>query len=261
MNQMVVDPANVTASFEESNLLRTLREKDAGHLRPFAEAIRLNAGTVLYEPGDIVRFAYFPCAAAVVSFVVLLQDGRTVEAGIVGREGAVGGIVSQGQLPAYCRAEVQIGGPFLRIETAAIERAKVQSPVLNHLFARYADCLLAQMFQSVACNAAHSIEQRTAKWLLAALDRTGGTEVLLTQEQMAGMLGVGRSYMSRVIHALKASGTLNTRRGKLMVNDAAGLRRLSCECNESLKRHFETVLRGVYPSEDDPALEKGSAGR
>lgn len=261
MHQVVSDSANVTAAFEDSNLLRTLREKEAAALRPSAEVIRLNAGTVLYEPGDIVRFAYFPCGSAVVSFLVLLQDGRSVEAGIIGREGAVGGIVSQGQLPAYCRAVVQIGGVFLRIETAAIERAKAQSPVLRNLFARYSDCLLAQMFQSVACNAAHSIEQRTAKWLLAALDRTGGTDVLLTQEQLSSMLGVGRSYISRVIHALKASGTLDTRRGRLMISDAAGLRHLSCECNDALKRHFDVVLTGVYPSEDDAALERHSAER
>src|SRR5690606_28034070 len=130
-------------------------------------------GTVLHEPGENVRFAYFPRGASLISYLVILNDGRAIETGLVGREGAVGGIVSQGRLPAYSRAEVQLGGAFYRIDLHHLEEAKARSLTLRYLFARYADCLMAQIFQSVACNAAHSIEQRTAKWLLAAVERTG----------------------------------------------------------------------------------------
>jgi CRP-like cAMP-binding protein len=120
---------------------------------------------------------------------------------------------------------------------------------LRHLLARYADCLMAQVFQSVACNAAHSIEQRTAKWLLAAIERTGAPDVALTQEQLAAMLGVGRSYLSRIIGDLKERGVIETRRARMGIRDTEKLRTLACECNSAVSRHFDDVLRGVYPAD------------
>ncbi|MGC4005499.1 MAG: helix-turn-helix domain-containing protein [Pirellulales bacterium] len=112
---------------------------------------------------------------------------------------------------------MKFGGPFLRLPIAQLEAAKRTSPSLRSLFGRYADCLLAQVLQSTACNAIHSIEQRTAKWIVAAMDRTGDHEVPLTHEELASMLGVGRSYTSRVIQAFKLEGILQTRRGTLLV--------------------------------------------
>jgi CRP-like cAMP-binding protein len=249
------DRSSDDLSFRGNNLLATLGRDDVALLRPLVQELTLRTRTVLYEPGDSVRFVYFPCGRSLVSFVVPLQDGRAVETALVGREGAVGGIVSQGQLAAFSRAVVMIGGHFLRLEAAQLEQAKLASLTLRHLFARYADCLLAQVFQSVACNAAHTIEQRIAKWLLAALDRTGDADVPLTQEQLAALLGVGRSYISRVIQALKADGALMTRRGGLVVQDPGVLRELTCDCEEALRAHYRRVLDGVYPGEE------GAGGR
>jgi len=248
----MVTPAAGPASLE-NNLLRSLHSDDLALLEPFLQDWHGEAGAVLVEPGDDVQFAYFPCGPSLCSFVVVLDDGRAVETAMIGREGAAGGIVSQGRLPAYARAVVQFPGRFLRISTTDLENAKANSVSLRHLFARYADCLLAQVFQSVACNAAHSIEQRAVKWLLAAIDRTGDHEVPLTQEQLAGMLGVGRSYVSRVIQSLKAAGLLETRRGTVVVRDFERLASLSCGCNEALRRHFDQVLAGVYPSPQETA--------
>jgi CRP-like cAMP-binding protein len=231
-----------------NNLLRALRPADLAALRPALEPWQGEVGALVYRPGDMVDHVYFPCGPALISFRVILEDGREVETALVGREGAVGGIVSQGNLPAFARAEIQVPGEFLRLRLTALEAAKRRSPALEGLFARYADCLMAQMFQAIACNAVHSIEQRTAKWLLAAMERTGADSVALTQEQVAGMLGVGRSYISRVIQSLKARGLVETRRGGLRVTDPQGLSGLSCECNRALRRHFDEVLRGVYPT-------------
>jgi CRP-like cAMP-binding protein len=192
--------------------------------------------------------------------MVMLEDGRGVETALVGREGALGGIVSQGRLPAYARAMVQFPGPFYRLEARELEQAKMHSPTLRHLFARYADCLVAQMFQSVACNAAHTIEQRAAKWLIAALERTGDHDVPLTQEQLAAMLGVGRSYISRVVQGMKSRGVLETRRGGVRVRDMDALRRLSCGCNAAVRNHFDEVLKGVYPTEDESNVLKMTPG-
>ncbi len=234
-----------------NNFLRALRPSDLALLQPLLTEWTGETGTILYEPGDVVRQVYFPCGPSLISFLVVLEDGRAVETAMVGREGAVGGIVSQGRLPAYARAQVQFSGKFLRMESSALEEAKLQSLTLRHLFARYADCVMAQTFQAVACNALHTIEQRTAKWLAAAMVRTGDHEVPLTQEQLASMLGVGRSYISRVLQSLKQRGILQTRRGRLCVNDRRVLEGLACDCNEAVERHFEEVLRGVYPVEDE----------
>ena len=241
-----------TADLQASNLLRALRNEDAELIRPLAQPWQGNLGAVLFEPGKTVRYVYFPCGPSMISYLVVLDDGRPIETALIGREGAAGGIVSQGRLPAYAKAEVQFAGPFLRIELNKLEEAKMKSLTLRHLFTRYADCLIAQVFQAVACNAAHSIEQRTAKWLIAAIERTGSTELSLTQEHLAVMLGVGRSYISRVIASLKRRGLITTRRGMLVVQDLEKLRAVACACNECVRRHFDDVLRGVYPS-DDPS--------
>jgi CRP-like cAMP-binding protein len=231
-----------------NNLLRALRPADFALISPMLERCPAAAGDVLYEPGDHVQFVYFPCGPSLVSFVVLLADGRGVETCLIGREGAVGGIVSQGRLPAYARTVVQFSGPFLRLRADDLEAGKQRSPTLRHIFARYADCVMAQIFQSVACNAAHTIEQRTAKWLLAAIDRTGEPDLPLTQDQLASMLGVGRSYISRVVQSLRARGVIETRRGRMGTRQLAELRALQCGCNEAVQRHFEDVLSGVYPA-------------
>jgi CRP-like cAMP-binding protein len=182
-----------------------------------------------------------------VAFLVSNEDGRDLETILVGREGAVGGIVSFGHLPAYCRIIVKYPGALVRLRVDRLEEAKTKSASLRYLFARYADCLLAQVFQSTACNAIHSIEQRAAKWIISAMERTGDNIVPLTHEQLATMLGVGRSYTSRVIQSFKAERILETRRGSLVVRDADKLAACSCLCNESVKQHFDAVLRGVYP--------------
>lgn len=235
----------------DNNLLQALRSDSLALLLPHLEHWAGETGLILHEPGDDVQIVYFPCGPTVVSFLVVLDDGRAVETGLVGREGAVGGVASQGRLPAYARAQVQFGGPFLRMMAKDLEAAKAQSPALRNLFSRYADCLVAQVFQAVACNAAHTLEQRAAKWILATIERTGDNGLPLTQEQLAMMLGVGRSYFSRVLQSLKARGLVETRRGHLMVTDVDKLEKLACRCNHAFRSHFETVLQGVYPDTGD----------
>jgi CRP-like cAMP-binding protein len=231
-----------------NNLLRWLRPDDYALLASHLEERPRAAGDLLYNPGDNVELVYFPCGASLISYLVTNEDGRDVETVLVGREGAVGGIVSLGHLPAYCKIVVKYPGTFMQLRVGVLQEAKVKSAALRLLFARYADCLLAQIFQSTACNAIHSIEQRTAKWILAAMERTGDHIVPLTHEQLATMLGVGRSYTSRVIQTFKSEDILETRRGALLVRNFDALKARSCLCNESVKSHFDIVLQGLYPT-------------
>jgi len=233
-----------------NNLLRRLSPADFALLAPHLVQEEAKAGDLLYSPGDNVQTVHFPCGPTLASYLVPNEDGRDVETVLVGREGAVGGIVSEGFLPAYTRISVKFSGPFTQLSVGKLDAAKLQSKTLRNVFARYADCMLAQVFQSTACNAIHSIEQRTAKWIISAMERTDGDDMVpLTHEQLATLLGVGRSYTSRVIQAFKAEGILDTRRGAILVRNREGLKLRSCLCNEAVKTHFEEVLRGVYPTD------------
>jgi len=234
-----------------NNLLRRLSAGDFALIAPHLTHEEAGANDLLYNPGDDVDVVHFPCGPSLATYLVANEDGRDVETILVGREGAVGGIVSQGFLPAYTRIMVKFGGPFVRLAVAKLDAAKAKSRTLHNVFARYADCMLAQIFQSTACNAIHSIEQRTAKWIVSAMERADGDNAVpLTHEQLATLLGVGRSYASRVIQTLKAERILETRRGTILVRNPDALRARACLCNESVKNHFEEVLRGVYPTEE-----------
>ena len=242
---------------EDGNrLLGALHPADRERIMPRLTRIDCERGHVLHHAGEVVRYAWFPCGPSLATFVVSLEPGVVIEAAMVGREGAVGGIVSHGRLPAYADVQVLHQGPFLRIEAAVLEEIKVGAPAIANLFTRYADCLVAQMLQSVACNAGHNITQRTAKWLLAAIDRTGDHVVPLRQDQLADMLGVGRSFVNRVLGTLRDDGVLKTRRGSLEINDSEALKALACSCNDRLREHFDTVLAGVYPDPGDLATKQ-----
>lgn len=234
---------------ERSELLEALRPQDRELLFPRLTEIRLETGRILYDPGEPVDYCYFPCGGAIASFFVLLENGVVVETLMVGREGALGAIVSSGATPAYARSSVMHGGQFYRIPAADLDHAKESSLAVRSLFSRYADCLMAQVFQSIACNAIHTIEQRAAKWLIAATDRIGRNDLTMTQEQLASMMGIGRSYASRVVQRFKSDGLVRTRRGGIEVMEPEQLEQRACTCNHLVRRHFDTVLAGVYSSD------------
>ena len=141
---------------------------------------------------------------------------------------------------------MRFGGRFIRIKTAALEQAKLESITLRHWFARYSDCLLAQVFQTAACNATHTILQRTAKWLLAASSRTTRSDFELTHQELAQLLGVGRTFVTRTLRTFRDDGMIATRRGVITILDEPALRRTSCGCTAAIEEHFDTVLHGIY---------------
>ncbi|AXB77404.1 Crp/Fnr family transcriptional regulator [Novosphingobium sp. P6W] len=237
------------AAIAGSDLLSALRQDDLALLEPRLVECRLKSGEIIYNPGDNVEYCYFPTEGAMSSYFVEMEDGMAVETILIGREGALGGIVSAGSLPAYARANVLHEGVFLRVSVHDLDDAKDRSAAVAHLFSRYADCVMAQVFQSIACNAVHTIEQRAAKWLTAAVDRIGRNDVTMTQEQLASMMGIGRSYASRVLQRFKRDGVVRTRRGGIEVLDRPGLKERACSCNDQVESHFRRVLGDVYPRE------------
>lgn len=230
-----------------NRLIAALDDRTRALVAPDLEPVPLARGAVLFHPGDDVAQVHFPLGSAVISLLAVLADGRAAEVATIGREGAVGGIVSGGHKPAFCRAVVQIAGQALRLPAARLQAAKDGAPAMRDLFARYADCLLAQVQQSVVCNAAHALEARLCRWLLATLDRVGGPDIPLTQDALAEMLGSQRSTVTPVAGELRRRGLIAYRRGEVRVLDRAGLEAASCECHAAVRRHFDSLLPGLYP--------------
>ena len=211
------------------------------------DIVELRRGQCVFEPGDEIAHAHLPLDSAVVALVVPMRDGRTVEATTIGREGAIGGIVSQGFQPAFTRAVVHIPGNAVRIPLKQLESAKRAMPGVHDLLARYADCLMAQVLQSVGCAAVHPLEQRCARWLLLMHDRLQHPDLPLTQERLADMFGATRTYMTRIASSLQKQGAIVSRRGIIHIESRAQLEEAACECYGLVRQHFERVQPGLYP--------------
>ncbi len=234
-------PPSIADAFSGNRLLSTFPPELRDMLESKAQLVDLEIGSTVLRRGMDVANSLFPFATTMVSMRVELDDGRSVEVTSIGREGAVGGIISCGNIPAFTRAEVMVAGPALKIPMAAIEEAKGKSAHLRNLFCRYSDYLLAQVMQTVACNSFHPIEARAARWLLLAHDR-GGSRLELTQESLAGLLGVQRTTVNAVARELQDEGLITTRRGIIEVHDRAGLEQRSCECYRRVERFFGQVV-------------------
>ena len=241
------DSASGASCWIHNRLLASLKPHDRALLEPFIETVALRRGEVLSEPGENVVCTHFPGPGSMVSLVLSMRDGRTIEAATIGREGVIGGIVSTGHKPAFARVIVQIGGAALRLETARLEEAKKRSASLRDLFNRYADALLAQVLQSVACNALHTIEERCSRWLLIAADRVAGSHILLTQEFLAEMLGVQRTTVSSAAQRLQRKGLIKYSRGRITISDRNGLEEAACECYVAVEKHVRAVFSETKP--------------
>ena len=225
-----------------NRLLAGLSATERRLIEPHLQPMTLRRGAVLFEPGDDVHTTYFPTHHAMVSLRLVTREGEAIEVATIGREGAVGGVVSAGEKPAFGQAVVQIGGGALAIATDRLDRIKRDSPAIGDLISRYADALLAQLMQSAACNALHSVDERCARWLLAAHDRAGDQSVPLTQEALAEMLGVQRTTVTVVSRRLQEAGLIRARRGMVEIVDRDGLERAACECYAAVEGHYRRLL-------------------
>jgi DNA-binding transcriptional regulator YhcF (GntR family) len=242
MSQTTTDElARLDEAFAGNRLLCTFPSKARALIGPFGDIVQLQLGSTIHQRGSDVESTFFPFGPTMISLVVDVSGGRSIETASIGHEGAVGGIVSCGHAPAFARAEVLVPGPALRVGMQALEDAKMRSGHIRNLFCRFSDYLLAQVMQSAACNSFHTIEQRAARWLLTAQDRAG-SRIELTQEALAGLLGVQRTTVNAVVRVLQDEGLITTRRGAIQVIDRVGLIRRSCECYEAIERHFTSVI-------------------
>lgn len=228
-------------AFVGNLLLATFSAEARGLLEPHGKIVDLTVGENVFNRGQDVEASYFPFGTTMISLVVEMDDGRSVQVASIGREGAVGGIVSCGSAPAFSQARVMVGGQALHVPMQYLEEVKSRSSFVGNLFCRFSDYLLAEVMQSAACNSFHSIQQRAARWLLTAQDRAGD-RIELTQEALAELLGVQRTTVNAVVGTLQDQGMISARRGRVIVVDRAGLKRHACECYSIVANHFGAVI-------------------
>ena len=193
------------------------------------EPLTLRSGEVLHEPGAPMRYVYFPVNCAV-SLLMAAGGGRSLEVGMVGREGMVGISLALGAEVSSVRALVQAGGTVLRMSAARFCEALQQCLPLQRELYRYADATLALARQTVACNCFHAVEARLARCLLMTRDRVLAEEFFLTQAFLAQMLGVRRGTVNEAAGSLQRRKLIRSSRGTIRILDSPGLEAASCSC-------------------------------
>lgn len=240
-------PNSVDARRQCNRLLAILRSDDWRLIAPHLEHREFTRGETFFRQGETVDECCFPCDGLIVSLRIADAEGAVCEVCTIGCEGAAGGMISHGHAPAFTSAVVAASGSAMCIPISKLDRVKRESAPIDKLFARYADCLLAQIMQASACNALHGVEQRIARWLLAFDDRLGGGHIRVTQETLAAGLGVGRPYASRHLKALESRGLIRLRRGSIEIQNRAALETITCNCYNVVRKHFGAVISGLYP--------------
>jgi CRP-like cAMP-binding protein len=232
-----------------NGLLAALDSDEWEQLRPSLDVLQLERGAVLYDAGQPVEHIYFP-HNAVVSLVAVMRDGSVAETGTIGREGFTGSETILGNDDrANSRCLVQVSGTASEVPLNLLRAFLDERPHARRLLLAYTRALFAQVLQSVACNATHSVEKRCARWLLMTHDRAEADTFDLTQEFLAVMLSVRRASVNVVGKAFQKRGLIRYSRGKITILDRAGLEAASCECYGIVRRIFEQLL--PYPQHKD----------
>ena len=229
---------------EANNLLRLLQtqsQSEYERLLSQSEMVTLERGAVLVEPGETIRYVYFP-ESAVASLIKVLSDDRRIEVGTAGMEGMAGLPVFLGadSVPVLC--VIQVSGTARRLTATTLRELASHDSALHGILQRYAQYVFDQAAQSVACNWLHAINERCARWLLMTHDRVDGDQFVLTHEYLATMLGARRAGVSEAAEALQKAGLIRYSRGKMSITDRAGLERASCECYASDRADYERLL-------------------
>src|SRR5215471_7553271 len=224
-----------------NRFLATLPPHDFSLLAPHLRTTGLERGVMLHDVGGEIEHVYFP-HSGMVSLVAVMQSGATVETATVGRGGVIGASAGLGARWTFGRAVVQLPGTAAWISGAQFYAAANQSQAIRDLIVRYNDLLLAQVQQSVACNALHALEARLCRWLLQTHDCIDGDAIPLTQEFLGQMLGVRRTTVTIAARLLQSAGLLRYRRGLIHIIDRAALEEIACECYAVVRHNLDKVF-------------------
>lgn len=212
-----------------NRLIQGLNPDDRDALLAIATPVEFAPGHVFSEPDDPIEHLHF-IDSGFCSSVAVLEDGRTVETVMIGREGVLGVVASVVPHHAHTRSVAQVTGTARRVDAAKFRALSAQRPGVRDAVADYMARLQGELEQSAACNALHHAGQRFAKWLLRCHDRVEGDTLNLTQEYLASMLGSQRTTVNEAAQGLQKAGAIAYSRGRITVLDRAALERAACEC-------------------------------
>jgi CRP-like cAMP-binding protein len=241
-------------------LLCALPPAEFEHLLPHLQPVTFSLGQIVYEPGERIESCYFP-TDSVVSLLYTMQDGTTAEMGLVGNEGVLGVALFLGGESTCSRAIVPLAGVALRLSAKVLQEEFERSRPLQLLLLRYTQSLLTQISQTAVCNRLHSVEQRLCRWLLMCHDRKNRTELLMTQELIANMLGGRRESVTVAAGHLQDAGLIHYCRGRITILDRVGLEGASCECYRVVEVEADRLIgRKRRPESSNPEAAFEAAG-
>lgn len=243
-----------------NDILRALLNSEYRHLRPKLEQVDLRLGEIVYAADQRIDHVYFP-ETAVVAMIDTVEDGSTVEVGIIGREGMVGINIFLGCLVTPDKAVVQIAGSAMRMKTDDLRKELRFGSPLQLLLLRYTQALLAVISQSVACSQHHTVTQRFARWLLTMHDHAESNEFEMPHRSIAALLGARREGVTEAAGRFQAAGLIAYSRARIRVLDKAGLKKKSCECYRFMRRQFDGLLSEVPGFLSSRPRGSGSRGR
>ncbi len=226
---------------KKNHLLAALAGDEWQRLLPLLEHVEMPLGHVLYESGKTLSHVYFP-TTSIVSLLYVLENGSSAEIAVVGNEGMVGVSLFMGGNSTPSRAVVQSAGHGFRLKAKAMKDEFDRGGPVLHLLLRYTQALITQMSQTAVCNRHHSLDQQLCRWLLISLDRLEGSELVMTQELIANMLGVRREGVTDGAKKLQNAGLITYNRGRIKVLDRPGLEKRTCECYAVVKKEYDRLL-------------------
>src|ERR1700688_1414019 len=236
---------NASSNWPRNRLLLALPSRDLKRLMPELEQIRCRRGQVLMDADSSLDHIFFP-DSGVVSVVAVYENGSVIEMATVGREGCTGMQAFFGAKTSSVRLLVQIPGSAAKMSRAAFTRAIESTPSFRNLMSNYIHAFLEQVLVSVACNGAHSLKQRLARWLLMMRDRCDEDALPITQSLLAEMLGVQRPSITIAARELERAGLIERGRRKVTILDRKGLTKASCECYQLVRERVAYYLPKTY---------------
>jgi CRP-like cAMP-binding protein len=225
----------------KNQLLAALPETEFQRWQSNLEYVDMRLGEVLYEAGSTLTHVYFP-TTAIVSLLYVMQNGESAEIAVVGNDGVVGISLFMGGDSTSSRALIQSAGGAYRLAAQLMKEEFDRGGPVLHLLLRYTQALITQMVQTAACNRHHSLDQQLCRWLLLSLDRLQGTDMVMTQDLIAHMLGVPRDGAANGALKLQTAGLINYAEGRIRVLDRGGLEKRTCECYAVVKKEYDRLL-------------------
>ncbi|MBS1208139.1 MAG: Crp/Fnr family transcriptional regulator [Proteobacteria bacterium] len=225
----------------QNHLLAALPPEEYARILPMMELVTMPLEDVLYESGVQMRHVYFP-TDTIVSLLYVMEDGSSAEIAVVGNEGVVGISLFMGGDTTPSRAVVQSAGHAYRVKAQLLKDEFHRAGPMQRLLLRYTQALLTQMAQTAVCNRHHSLDQQLCRWLLLSLDRLCSSDLVMTQELIANMLGVRREGVTEAAGNLQRAGLIEYHRGRITVLDRPGLEARTCECYGVVKKEFDRLL-------------------